>query len=65
LPGPSALQQGSDIVLGKALSLRTNVAHRKLVRRSHFLIIVAARVVTVPEAALLSAVVFYGTHLLH
>ncbi len=31
---------------------------RKLVRRSHFLTIVAAWVITVPAAALLSAVVF-------
>lgn len=32
---------------------------RKLVRRSHFMTIVAAWVITVPAAALLSAVVFY------
>ncbi|MEC9268886.1 MAG: inorganic phosphate transporter [Pseudomonadota bacterium] len=44
---------------------QAEIAHRKLVRRSHFLTIVAAWVVTVPAAALLSAVVFYGTRLLH
>lgn len=33
--------------------------HRKLVRRSHFLTIVAAWVITVPAAALLSATVFF------
>jgi inorganic phosphate transporter, PiT family len=33
--------------------------HRKLVRRSHFLTIVAAWVITVPAAALLSAIVFF------
>ncbi|MEJ6708476.1 MAG: inorganic phosphate transporter [Amylibacter sp.] len=32
--------------------------HRKLVRRSHFLTIIAAWVITVPAAALLSAIVF-------
>ena len=32
--------------------------HRKLVRRSHFLTIIAAWVITVPSAALLSAVFF-------
>ncbi|WP_420419489.1 hypothetical protein [Pacificispira sp.] len=48
-----------------ALSLLTDFVHRTPVRRSHFLTIVAAWVVTVPVAALLSAVVFYGTRLLH
>lgn len=33
--------------------------HRKLVRRSHFITIVAAWVITVPATALLSAAVFY------
>ncbi len=33
---------------------------RKLVRRSHFLTIVVAWVVTVPAAAILAAIVFYG-----
>ena len=32
---------------------------RKLVRRSHFMTIVAAWVITVPAAALLSAMVFW------
>lgn len=34
--------------------------HRKLVRRSHFITIVAAWVITVPATALLSAVVFFA-----
>jgi len=34
--------------------------HRKLVRRSHFMTIIAAWVITVPAAALLSAVIFLG-----
>ena len=38
--------------------------HRKLVRRSHFLTIVAAWVITVPATALLSACLFYGLNLL-
>ncbi|WP_417259526.1 inorganic phosphate transporter [Celeribacter sp.] len=39
---------------------------RKLVRRSHFMTIVAAWVITVPAAAVLSGVVFYLlTHLFH
>ncbi|KAG1713822.1 putative phosphate permease [Nymphon striatum] len=33
---------------------------RKLVRRSHFMTIIAAWVITVPAAALLSAVIFFG-----
>lgn len=35
-------------------------ARRKLVRRSHFLTIIAAWVITVPAAAVLSAVIFLG-----
>ena len=38
--------------------------HRKLVRRSHFLTIVAAWVITVPATALLAAVVFFGLNLI-
>ena len=34
--------------------------HRKLVRRSHFLTIIAAWVITVPATACLSAMVFYS-----
>ncbi|WP_246660593.1 inorganic phosphate transporter [Nitratireductor sp. XY-223] len=37
----------------------SEMRRRKLVRRSHFMTIVAAWVVTVPAAALLSAVIFY------
>jgi len=33
--------------------------YRKLVRRSHFLTVIAAWVITVPATALLSAVVFF------
>ncbi len=33
---------------------------RKLVRRSHFLTIIAAWIITVPAAAILSAIIFYG-----
>jgi PiT family inorganic phosphate transporter len=33
---------------------------RKLVRRSHFMTIIAAWIITVPAAALLSALIFYG-----
>src|SRR6056297_2402120 len=39
-------------------------ARRKLVRRSHFLTIVAAWVITVPAAALMSAVIFYLLNML-
>lgn len=38
--------------------------HRKLVRRSHFLTIIAAWVITVPATAVLSACVFFGLGLL-
>ncbi len=37
--------------------------HRKLVRRSHFLTIVAAWIITVPATALLSATVFFALSL--
>ena len=40
------------------------IRHRKLVRRSHFLTIVAAWVITVPATAALSACLFYGLSLL-
>ena len=33
---------------------------RKLVRRAHFMTIIAAWVITVPAAALMSAAIFYG-----
>ncbi|MGB0570937.1 MAG: inorganic phosphate transporter [Alphaproteobacteria bacterium] len=39
------------------------VRHRKLVRRSHFLTIIAAWVITVPAAAIMSALVFFGLSL--
>ncbi|MEQ9643099.1 MAG: anion permease [Alphaproteobacteria bacterium] len=38
--------------------------HRKLVRRAHFLTIVAAWVITVPATALLAAAIFWGLSLL-
>ena len=38
--------------------------HRKLVRRSHFLTIIAAWVITVPAAAVLSAVIYHALLLL-
>jgi PiT family inorganic phosphate transporter len=38
--------------------------HRKLVRRSHFLTIIAAWVITVPAAAVLSAMIFHALLLL-
>ena len=37
--------------------------HRKLVRRSHFLTIVAAWVITVPATAIISALIFFGLSL--
>ena len=40
------------------------IRQRKLVRRSHFLTIIAAWVITVPAAALLSAIIFHGLTLL-
>jgi PiT family inorganic phosphate transporter len=39
-------------------------ARRKLVRRSHFMTIIAAWVITVPAAALMSAVIFLGLNAL-
>lgn len=40
------------------------IRHRKLVRRSHFLTIIAAWVITVPAAAILSAIIFHGLRML-
>ncbi len=37
---------------------------RKLVRRSHFMTIIAAWVITVPAAAIMSALIFYLLHAL-
>jgi PiT family inorganic phosphate transporter len=34
--------------------------HRKLVRRSHFMTIIAAWVITVPAAAIISGIIFFG-----
>ena len=49
----------------KELRLRPEeLRHRKLVRRAHFLTIVAAWVITVPATALLAAAVFWGLNLL-
>ncbi|MDZ4136936.1 MAG: inorganic phosphate transporter [Paracoccaceae bacterium] len=47
------------IVKGKPLAPEER-GRRKLVRRSHFLTIIAAWVITVPATSLLSVVVFYG-----
>jgi PiT family inorganic phosphate transporter len=38
--------------------------YRKLVRRSHFMTIIAAWVITVPATAVLAAVIFYGLNLM-
>lgn len=43
----------------KTTPAKEEVARRKLVRRSHFMTIIAAWVITVPIAAILSAVLFY------
>ncbi|MGB7334935.1 MAG: inorganic phosphate transporter [Salaquimonas sp.] len=43
----------------KAIKDRSEIARRKLVRRSHFMTIVSAWIITVPIAAILSGVIFY------
>ena len=40
------------------------IRQRKLVRRSHFLTIIAAWIITVPAAAILSAIIFHALTLL-
>ncbi len=40
------------------------IAYRKLVRRSHFMTIIAAWLITVPATAGLAAVIFYGLNLI-
>lgn len=40
------------------------IAYRKLVRRSHFMSIIAAWVITVPATAVLAAAVFFGLNLI-
>lgn len=52
-------RQRSSEIKGKIVAPEKR-AYRKLVRRSHFLTIIAAWVITVPAAALLSAVIFLG-----
>ena len=49
----------TDNVQGQSVSDREELGRRKLVRRSHFTTIIAAWVITVPAAALLSASIFY------
>ena len=46
------------VALEAAKQAKSKRKHRKLVRRSHFLTIIAAWVITVPAAALLSACIF-------
>ena len=48
---------------GKVLQPKER-ARRKLVRRSHFMTIIAAWVITVPAAAVMSAVIFLGLNAL-
>ncbi|MBS27899.1 MAG: anion permease [Alphaproteobacteria bacterium] len=50
-------------VTQNAPSAPETLRHRKLVRRSHFLTIVAAWIITVPATALLSATVFFALSL--
>ena len=44
----------------KEQSTQSDMKYRRLVRRSHFLTIIAAWVITVPAAAILSALIFFG-----
>jgi PiT family inorganic phosphate transporter len=44
----------------KEKSIQRDMKYRRLVRRSHFLTIIAAWVITVPAAAILSALIFFG-----
>ena len=44
----------------KEQSTASDMKYRRLVRRSHFLTIIAAWVITVPAAAILSALIFFG-----
>ena len=44
----------------KQQSKQRDIKYRRLVRRSHFLTIIAAWVITVPASAILSALIFFG-----
>ena len=44
----------------KSLSGSNKITKRKLVRRSHLMTILAAWVITVPSAAILSGLIFFG-----
>jgi PiT family inorganic phosphate transporter len=44
----------------KSLSSSNKITKRKLVRRSHLMTILAAWVITVPSAAILSGLIFFG-----
>jgi PiT family inorganic phosphate transporter len=48
----------------KKLMPPEEIAYRKLVRRSHFMTIIAAWLITVPATAALAAVVFYGLNMI-
>jgi len=54
---------GRDVADEKPPLAPEVLRHRKLVRRSHFLTIVAAWVITVPATAIISALVFFGLSL--
>ena len=60
LVGQGRTNNNDDEIAVAADELR----YRKLVRRTHFLTIVAAWVITVPATALLSALIFFGLSLL-
>jgi PiT family inorganic phosphate transporter len=52
-------QSGKSGEVDETLASQDEVRHRKLVRRSHFLTIIVAWVVTVPASALLAALVYF------
>ena len=53
------MRRNSDAIPAEARIAPEERRRRKLVRRSHFMTIIAAWVITVPAAAVMSAMIFY------
>ena len=64
LPAGAQVSELSEEMSERARKKKRKAQKRKLVRRSHLLTIVAAWVITVPAAALLSGLIFLGLNAL-
>ena len=56
----AGLDGAALVARASSQAIKDELRRRKLVRRSHFMSIVAAWAITVPSAALLGALIFYA-----